>query len=395
LTDPSADTRVALTGVGKRYVRFEDAPLLLGRAMRRGRGGRRDHLWALRGVDLAVAPGESIGVVGRNGSGKSTLLRLLAGVSRPTEGRVRVRGRIAPLISVGVGFHPELTGRENVYVNGTILGLTRAEIDARFDEIVDFAEIADAIDTPVKFYSSGMFVRLGFAVAVVAEPDVLLIDEVLAVGDIAFQLKCYRRMEEIRASGATLVVVSHNLQAIRVLAPRSIVLHDGELRYDGPSEGAISLLHDLLATHGGGTTDGHGTEAGACTVESFELLGSDGTRTAHVAAGDPVTFALQVRFEREVVDPIFGFSISTEAGHPAYTESTPWTGTGTFAAGRTATFHVRLTPRLASGSYVAAAGVRGHDGTDLHRRVDPVLFFVAGRDLVSGVADLGGSLEVT
>jgi ABC-2 type transport system ATP-binding protein len=389
-----ADSTITLTGVGKRYTKLKDAPLLLGRVLRPSGARTREQLWALRGITLDVAAGESIGVVGRNGSGKSTLLRLLAGVSQPTEGRVRVRGRVAPLISVGVGFHPELTGRENVYVNGTILGLSRREIDARFDEIVDFAEIADFIDTPVKFYSSGMFVRLGFAVAVVADPDILLIDEVLAVGDIAFQLKCYNRMEQIRSSGATLVVVSHNLRAIRALTPRSIVLHDGELRFDGHTDEAVSILHDLLASEGGTVHGDHGIEAGACTVTGFRLLGADGTRTSRVSSDDLVTFELAVRFERTVDDPIFGFNISNEAGLPAYTDSTPWTGTGTFQAGEEMTFRMRLRPRLASGSYTAAAGVRGHDGTDLHRRVDPLLFYVSGRELVSGVADLQGELDL-
>jgi ABC-2 type transport system ATP-binding protein len=387
------ETTIELAGVGKRYTKLEDAPLLLGRAMGRGRS-RRESLWALRAIDLSVAPGESIGVVGRNGSGKSTLLRLLAGVSQPTEGQVRVRGRVAPLISVGVGFHPELTGRENVFVNGTILGLTRREIQDRFDEIVDFAEIADFIDTPVKFYSSGMFVRLGFAVAVVAEPDILLIDEVLAVGDIAFQLKCYNRMEEIRASGATLVVVSHNLRAIRALTPRSIVLHDGTMRFDGETDEAVSLLHDLLASDGGTVRGDHGIDAAACTVLGFELLGSQGTRTSRVSSDDDVSFELRVRFERTVRDPIFGFNISSETGLPAYSDSTPWTGTGTFEQGTEMTFRMRLQPRLASGSYTAAAGVRAPDGTDLHRRVEPLLFYVSGRELVSGIADLEGRLEL-
>src|SRR5207302_5234688 len=193
-----------------------------------------------------VQSGECIGVIGRNGSGKSTLLQMVAGVTSPTEGTVRVRGRIAPLVSVGVGFHPELTGRENVYVNGTILGLTRAEIDRRFDSILDFSGIHAFIDTPVKFYSSGMFVRLGFAVAVEATPDVLLVDEVLAVGDVAFQLKCFRRMAEIREQGTTVVVVSHNLNAIRQLCDRALVLHDGTMRHDGDVDDGIGIYHSLL-----------------------------------------------------------------------------------------------------------------------------------------------------
>ena len=172
MTDPI----IRLAGVGKRYLKYEDEPMLLTRALRLRHRTRRSQLWAVRDVSFELHPGDSVGVIGRNGSGKSTLLQMLAGVTSPTEGTITVGGRVAPLVSVGVGFHPELTGRENVYVNGTILGLSRAEIDARFDAMVEFSGIEAFIDTPVKFYSSGMYVRLGFAVAVEAIPDVLLVD---------------------------------------------------------------------------------------------------------------------------------------------------------------------------------------------------------------------------
>src|SRR5581483_2154962 len=176
--------------------------------------------------------------IGRNGSGKSTTLAMLAGVTAPTEGVVRVRGRLAPLLQLGVGFDQELTGRENVFVNGTILGMSASEIRGSFDEIVAFSEMADFIDTPVKFYSSGMVVRLGFAAAVAAEPDLLIVDEVLAVGDVAFQIKSFERMLAVRERGTTIVVVSHNMSSIRQLADSVVVLHQGEVRYRGaPSEG--------------------------------------------------------------------------------------------------------------------------------------------------------------
>src|SRR5690606_37347034 len=202
---------IELAGVGKRY-RLAERSLV--QALRPSRRRTVRQLWAVQGLDLQVEPGETVGLLGHNGAGKSTLLRMMAGVSEPTEGRVTVRGRVAPLISVGVGFHQELTGRENVYVNGMLLGLTRAEVEARFDEIVDFAELRDRIDTPVKFYSSGMFMRLGFSVAVHVDPDVLLVDEVLAVGDVAFQLKCFDRMRELSARGTTTVLVSHSMHAL-------------------------------------------------------------------------------------------------------------------------------------------------------------------------------------
>ena len=238
---------IELAGVGKRYVKYHDAPMLAHALVKLAARSRRDELWALRGIDIAVAEGECVGVIGRNGSGKSTMLQLLGGITAPTEGVVTVRGRVAPLISVGVGFHPELTGRDNVFLNGTILGMTRRQIERRFDSIVDFAEIEDFIDTPVKFYSSGMQVRLGFAVAVQADPNVLLVDEVLAVGDFAFQMKCLRRIDEIRSGGASVLLVSHNLPMVERLCRRSMVLHDGTSRFDGPTSDAIATLHSLPA----------------------------------------------------------------------------------------------------------------------------------------------------
>ena len=216
---PSVVPAVRLSGVSKRYVKFDDVPLLVTRLRFRAKN-KRTHLWALRDVDLEVGPGETVGVIGRNGFGKSTMLRILAGVTAPTTGVVSVAGRVAPLISVGVGFHPELTGRENVYVNGTILGMSRKDIDRRFDDIVEFSEVGDFIDTPVKFYSSGMFVRLGFSVAVASSPDVLLLDEVLAVGDFAFQQKCFERIGEIQKQGTIVLMVSHNIDAVRRLCSR-------------------------------------------------------------------------------------------------------------------------------------------------------------------------------
>ncbi len=386
---------ISAVGVGKRYVLFNDSPSLLAGALQlRGRT-KKETLWALRGVNVEVARGESLGVLGRNGSGKSTLLRLLAGVSRPTEGSVTVAGRVAPLISVGVGFHPEMTGRENVYVNGMILGLSRREVHELFDEIVDFAEIEGFIDTPVKFYSSGMFVRLGFAVAVIAHPDVLLVDEVLAVGDVAFQLKCYRRMEEIREHGATIVVVSHNLLAVRGLCDRAIVLHRGEQKLDGNTEDAISLLHNLLSEDGTGLHDDQASTSGACTVLTHRLLGATGAETGHLTTGEDVTLELTVRFETEIVDPIFGVAIFSADGTATYIESTPWDGGGTFRPGDEATFRVTTKARLARGSYQASLGVRSRTGAEIHAPAQPILFYVDGSILVSGIVDLQSDLTVT
>jgi len=390
---------INVEGVGKRYVKYEDAPLLLHRALRFWASTSRSQLWAVRGVSFDVERGECVGVIGRNGSGKSTMLRLLAGVTAPTEGRVAVSGRIAPLISVGVGFHPELSGRENVYVNGTILGLGRRQIRQRFDEIVDFAEVEDFIDTPVKFYSSGMQVRLGFSVSVLAEPDVLLIDEVLAVGDIAFQLKCFDRLAEIRAAGTTIVLVSHNLNAVRRMCDRTIVLHDGTLRHNGSTHDAISLFHDLLGER---REDSDGLEPVSddaslderLILESSRLLGPDGQPSNHVEVGDEVTIHQRFRVEADVDDPVFGVSVVNEAGVEVYGDSTPWVARTSLATGTHVDAEIRLRAALATGSYTIQVAVIRADGTLLARVPHPTLFYVHGRGRVRGVADLDARFDV-
>ncbi len=197
---------------------------------------------ALKGIDLVIGEGESIAVLGMNGSGKSTLLKLISGVMEPDEGEVLTRGRVAGLIEVGAGFHPELSGRENVFLNAAILGMKRHEIEARYDEIVAFSEIEDFIDQEVKHYSSGMFLRLAFAVAIHVEVDVLLMDEILSVGDVPFREKCRLKFEELIAAGKTLVVVSHDMELVRSLCTRGVVINKGEVVYDGEIEDAISLV---------------------------------------------------------------------------------------------------------------------------------------------------------
>jgi ABC-2 type transport system ATP-binding protein len=394
--------RITVSGVSKRYVKYVDTPLLVSRALRpRSRKGREE-LWALRDLDFEVGAGECVGVIGRNGSGKSTLLRLLAGVTAPTQGRVAVAGRIAPLISVGVGFHPELSGRENVYINGIILGLTEAEIDRRFDEVVEFAEIGDFLDTPVKFYSSGMFVRLGFSVSILADPDVLLIDEVLAVGDLAFGLKCLDRMQELRDQGTTIVLVSHNLHSIRLMCDRTLLLHGGEVRHDGDTAGAISLFHDLLGEardieEGSGLRD-LGTFAGldeAGQVEHVRLVDGDGHPTGHVRAGEPISIELDVHFLRAAENAIVGVNVHSQAGHEVLSDSTPWRSTQGFAAGSRVRFSARLDTRLATGTYTILLSIFTPEGVFLTRTITPLPFFVEGREQVSGIADLDARFEVT
>lgn len=211
------------------------------RSRLRGDGRRRrEHIWALRNVSFDVAPGEAVAVIGANGAGKSTLLKILSRITEPTEGRATIRGRVGSLLEVGTGFHPELTGRENTYLNGAIIGMTRREIARKFDEIVEFAEVSRFIDTPVKRYSSGMYLRLAFAVAAHLEPEILIVDEVLAVGDAAFQKKCMGKMGDVAQQGRTVMFVSHNMDAVQRLCSRGILLESGNVVAQGPIAAVVA-----------------------------------------------------------------------------------------------------------------------------------------------------------
>lgn len=392
-----AGAAIELRGCGKRYWKLEERAGALRSLLPFARPARSE-LWALRGVDLAVAPGETLGVLGRNGAGKSTLLRMLAGVTRPSEGEVEVAGRVAPLLSVGVGFHPEMTGRENVYVNGMLLGLTRAEVDERVDDVVGFAELRDFIDTPVKFYSSGMFMRLGFSVAVHTEPQVLLVDEVLAVGDIAFQMKSLERMRSMQDRGTTIVIVSHATSAIRLLCPRAAVFHRGTMAFDGEVDQAIATHLELL----GNTSTDTGlhlhdrTDRGAVTIREQVLVGSDGAAVAVAEQDTPLVLRAELRFEEDVESPQVLFVVRGEDGGLAYrAHSTIGTGRdSSYSVGSTATVEVPFVARFGGGgTFGLEFFVTDQDGRDvLGRSGAPTIFYVPPRYGILGVADLGARI---
>jgi ABC-type polysaccharide/polyol phosphate transport system ATPase subunit len=243
---------IEIHGVWKRFIlRHNRVETLKGRVLSlvdpRQRE-RREMFWALRDLSLVVEPGEAVGLIGPNGSGKSTLLRLIAGTLHPTRGSIVVRGRISPMLEIGVGFHLELTGRENIYLNGSLLGLSRREVERLYPAIVEFAELEDFIDVPVKNYSSGMNARLGFAIAAHLDPDVLLIDEALSVGDEAFQRKCHARMDQVRARRKTIMFVSHNLRAVAALCDRVALLVHGTMLGVGPPDEVILRYQELAQT---------------------------------------------------------------------------------------------------------------------------------------------------
>ena len=250
-------------------------------------------IWALQDVSLEVKEGEALGIIGRNGAGKTTLLKILSRITDPTKGRVVLKGRVASLLEVGTGFHPELTGKENIYLNGAILGMNRNEINRRFDEIVAFAEIEKFLDTPVKRYSSGMYMRLAFAVAAHLDPEILLVDEVLAVGDIAFQKKCLGRMGEVANEGRTVLFVSHNMAAVEKLCQRGLVLDKGEIRYIGSQSEAITeYLKDIAGNRVSLVKRHDRIGSGDVKVLGIEVRDERGNRLDTVMSGQDVDIYL-------------------------------------------------------------------------------------------------------
>jgi lipopolysaccharide transport system ATP-binding protein len=276
---------------------------------RAGQPGQRpsaNDLWALKDVSLEIQPGEVVGLIGRNGAGKSTLLKILSRITEPTTGRAELRGRVGSLLEVGTGFHNELTGRENIYLNGSILGMTRREIDRKFDEIVAFAEMHRFLDTPVKRYSSGMFVRLAFAVAAHMDLEILLVDEVLAVGDLDFQKKCMQKMGSIAQGGRTIVFVSHNLGLIHRLCGRAVLLRHGQVDRDGPATEVISAYLNDNISHDGRWDRPSDLPAGRdVCLRRARILGQDGTAGGVVNCDDPFRIAI----DYEVLRPTPSFEV--------------------------------------------------------------------------------------
>lgn len=285
--------------------------------------------WALQDVSFTVKPGEVVGIIGRNGAGKSTLLKVLSRVTEPTRGLARIRGRVASLLEVGTGFHPELTGRENIFLNGAILGMSRAEIRAKFDEIVAFAEITKFLDTPVKRYSSGMYVRLAFAVAAHLEPEVLIVDEVLAVGDAEFQKKCLGKMQEVSETGGrTVLFVSHNMSAVKELCSRALLIEGGRVKRDGPAARVVDEYFSTVsasdeidlsraAHHGAGQWS---------RLHKLQLLNKEGRGITSVLLGEPLVARILVEITLPTTRVEVGLKISSRYGVAIHYFASSWEG---------------------------------------------------------------------
>jgi lipopolysaccharide transport system ATP-binding protein len=359
---------------------FVPDPVAAARRWWRRRNGNRDHhdeaeeardVWALRDVSFEVEKGEALGIIGPNGAGKSTILKLLAGITETTRGRIETRGRVSALIEVGAGFHWDLTGRENVYLNGSILGLTRREIDARFDSIVEFAELERFIDTPVKRYSSGMYVRLGFAVAAHLDPRVLLVDEVLAVGDAAFQRKCLAHMRSLLSSDRTVLLVSHNLASVSELCSRTVVMSRGTKAFEGITQDAVRCYFDTIQQSfkvGMPPTEGIGAPVLSRSAEILDvsILDQEGRQVGHVRSGSRGCIRVRVHFHTALRDPQFGSIIRRADGLTVADVGSTSLGTptGVFGPGDEAEVFFWNRWSLGSGTYLVTVHV-----TDMSRRV--------------------------
>jgi len=321
---------------------------------RRLRGGSRfekEEFWALRDINFAVQPGEVVGIIGRNGAGKSTLLKCLSRITEPTCGKITLRGRVASLLEVGTGFHPELSGRENIYLNGSILGMTRAEIRKKFDEIVAFAEVEKFLDTPVKRYSSGMYVRLAFAVAAHLEPEILIVDEVLAVGDMQFQEKCLGKMQDVsRGQGRTVLFVSHNLGYVHQLCPRSILLSHGQVTADGNTSEVLKIFSEKQNAPKPSAEKLYHPKITDITVDHEALKCGD------------LLISISFNSPFRLNNPYAGVTILNELGHPVFASDTNADPINNPKPAQRGILRLLLkSPPLALGSYKINAWF-GHNG---------------------------------
>src|SRR6266853_3119476 len=292
-------------------------------------GGMKEveSIWALRDISFDADEGEVIGIVGRNGAGKSTLLKILSRITYPTSGEVKVNGRVASLLEVGTGFHDELTGRENIYLNGSILGMRKREVEERFDAIVDFSGVEQFIDTPIKHYSSGMRLRLGFAVAAHLEPDVLIVDEVLAVGDAAFQKKCISAMQDLRGGGRTVLFVSHNMAAVENLCSRGLWIANGQLCLDGPTHEVIEAYMASFAASDSASNELTAVDgrrgSGEVRYTRIEFLSTDGDLQTVTRSGKSLVVRMHYRASQLIEHPSFGFRLYTDLG-TLVTDTSTW-----------------------------------------------------------------------
>jgi len=357
--------------------------------------------WALRDISFEVERGETLGLVGPNGCGKSTLLQMVSGILQPTMGRVVTRGRIAALLELGAGFNPEFSGRENVYLNGEIMGLSRGEIDRAMPSIESFAEIGEFMERPVKEYSSGMYVRLAFSTAIHVDPEILIVDEALAVGDAVFANRCVRKFQELRERKITVLFVSHDLGLVKQLSDRAILLLNGRIEAAGAPNDVINRYIGLVLErqapearqerlrssfrHGDGTSE----------IVGIQMLNARGEETASIASGEPVTVRVRARFHRAVSDPMVGILVRTRIGMDVYGTNTriEHTRLGDFEAGQLLEVDFGIECWLTPQQYTLTAATQNADGSSHDWLDDAIAFDVVDTRVAAGVANLRAKVE--
>ncbi len=398
------DYTIELVEVSKKY-RLGQAPLSL-KSLFSSQNGQEKYHWAVRDVNIALQRGEALGIIGPNGAGKTTILKLLSRVTYPTHGKINMRGRFSALIELGAGFHPDLTGRENVFLNGIILGMKKAEIQRRFDEIVEFAGIGKFIDTPVKRYSSGMYARLGFAVAAHVDPEILLVAEVLAVGDMSFQRKCYDRMLDMINNGTTLIFVSHNMRAIQRVCSRCMVMYRGQAAFEGPPAEATAEYSNILRKAAAERSKDledvqHGIAEQIMThdavIESVQLVRADGQSSRTFSAGENVCARAIVRFDADAPAPVIACTIRSPEGQVIYDYTTHWADVQTpnFTKHTRAVIDFPLHLNLAQGTYFLGINLAYADLSRYYDRIDRALdFVVTSKSGAKGIADLQAGFKL-
>lgn len=381
--DVPAPEVIRVSHVSKRFTVRKDSSLKE-RVVTLGRAGRqhRQDFWGLSDVSLGISAGTTIGLIGHNGSGKSTLLKILGGIIQPTSGSVEQRGRVAALLELGAGFHPDLTGRENVFLNGSVLGLSRGEVESQFEAILEFSGVGEFIDTQVKFYSSGMYVRLAFAIAVHTDPDILLVDEVLAVGDEQFQQKCLDKIKEFQTEGRTIIIVSHALDQIQSLCDRVVVMDTGKLVYDGIPVTAIERFRELLEDNSVGQARPEPVSR-ALEIRSVEITDAANKRAEEIRPGDEISLVIDVEMIRPIERWAIGFSVDSSLGQIALASNTDLLGTVLDPLDASRTVNITFTTDgLNPGTYSVNVNASGISEPTSHGLMNAAEFTVLG-DVVS------------
>jgi ABC-type polysaccharide/polyol phosphate transport system ATPase subunit len=370
---------VRAEAVSRRFLVYPQPDVTLKEAVLRRRHLRRTEVWAVRDVSFAIEPGEAVGVIGRNGSGKTTLLRLIAGIFRPSNGELEVAGDVASLLELGAGFHPDFTGRENVYMNGAIHGLKRKYVESKMDEIVSFAELDQFIDLPVRTYSAGMYMRLGFSVAAHLDPDILLLDEVFAVGDEAFQRKCMGKILDLKARGRTLLFVSHSAPAVERLCERAILLREGRVLADGPARDSIAEYQRLLAAEERPIERGAGLRewgTGEARITDVQLEDAEGSERRQFLSGQALVVRLRITVDKQIPAPRVTVEFRDANGsllgvNETEADALGWDG----APGVTELVFTCPRLPLADGRFQVAVALSRLDSTLQFHRLDPAIEF--------------------